>query len=158
MQKIQRRSVTSSTSSCRPWTFQLAVFICPPFIRTPIRLVDAGISQACHLLGHSNSRSTRDSAQLLRPNAITVRLYCILQPDVFVVCPCTRVYSPRRCRESRIPSVLRHFFLSPIRSARMIDSIQSQVIGILGIMIVDKSVIVSDESISVASYRSLPLH
>jgi hypothetical protein len=47
-------------------------------------------------------------------------------------------------------------FLSPIRSARMIDSIQSQVIGILGIMIVDKSVIVS-QSRSVASYRSLTI-
>jgi hypothetical protein len=76
--------------------------------------------------------------------SITVRLYAFFQPDVFVVCPCTRASIRLVGAENQgTPSVLT-LFLSPIRSARMIDSIQSQVIGILGIMIVDKSVIVSD--------------
>jgi hypothetical protein len=63
---------------------QLDVFVFWPCTRTPRRLVDAGIQDIVPSVFTKKNRSTRNQRGNCSPILATVRLYRILQLDVFV--------------------------------------------------------------------------
>jgi hypothetical protein len=94
---LTSRSTRNQIGNCRPILvtvhlhriLQLDIFAFSPSTLTPTRLVDGGTQDMMPFVPALWSRSTWNQLGNCTPIFVTVRLYRILQLDVFVFCPFT---------------------------------------------------------------------